>query len=98
MMANGFFNVPQLPAGWQAHHLLSPQLLSDPFVERFHSAGLLNLNDFATNGSALPSNQLDAALSGLSLHSGFHSQYNQFAELLVSLATDGFNPQNATTA
>src|SRR5262245_38829384 len=95
-MATNFSNVPPLPPGMQAHHLLPQQLCSDLFLKALDRAGLVPLRDFNTNGIALPSDP--SGTTGQSIHSGPHPAYNAFADKLVKLATGGYDPRKLTDA
>ena len=66
--------------GFQRHHLLPRQLLSDRcFGAMFHGIGRnrIDFDDFRANGLLLPATDAAAVRIGLPLHRGPHHVYNQ---------------------
>ena len=70
---------PDFAEGWQRHHIIPKQCLSNARTKDFLSAmsGIgFRVNDFTTNGILLPSTSAEAASANLPIHSGPHPEYN----------------------
>ncbi|MBP6014326.1 MAG: AHH domain-containing protein [Alphaproteobacteria bacterium] len=86
-----FGNMPTNPGsgdGWngtfQGHHLIPYDVaLNSPLMQAIDSNGLMDFNDFNTNGIFLPTDINDAIRSGLSLHEGSHSLYSGFVQSVL---------------
>ena len=81
-----FGNMPANPGsgdGWndtfQGHHLIPYDVaFNSPLMQAIDANGLMDFNDFDTNGIFLPADIDDAIRSGLSMHDGSHPQYSNF--------------------
>ncbi|MDB5514364.1 MAG: hypothetical protein JWQ17_1122, partial [Tardiphaga sp.] len=88
--ANGFTGLIDVPADYQAHHLIPQQLSQNSFLKQL--GGLVDLNDFATNGIALPRDVATALSGGQTPHLGSHPAYTSFIQNLLDTATSPYDP------
>src|SRR5215469_1940546 len=105
-MAEAFYNLPNLPTGYQGQHVIPQQLWpTNTTLQTLEAAGritslagqpppnVISLQDFTFNGLGLPSDVVEAARTGLSVHLGSHPQYSTFIESLLNEALVGIqNP------
>src|SRR4051812_34942665 len=93
---SGFNGLLDIPRDYQAHHLIPQQLSQNSFLKQL--GGAVDLQDFGTNGIALPREVATALTTGQTSHLGSHPAYTDFVRGLIDTATSNYDPNVPLTA